>query len=403
MSDHHATLHWIESQRQTMTDLAVQWAGINTHTFNQDGLAMMADELTKAFGVFSEAVERIDLAPFSIVDENGNARKLPLGNALIIQKRIEAPKQALLVCHMDTVYPADHPFQEVRMIDDNTINGPGITDAKGGIVVLLKALAALEKSPCATKIGWTVIINPDEEIGSPSSAQLLKKYAGQCHLGLVFEPCLSNGHLVAARKGSGNFTLMAAGKAAHAGRNIEEGKNAIDALVQCIAPINALYTQREGLTVNTGIIKGGTARNVVAEKAIVNFNIRFPKEEDFAFVQQEIHKIITAVSQETGVNISCGGNLSAAPKLLTDQTLHVLKYVQNCGKAIGLDIQWEDSGGVCDGNRLQANGLPTVDTLGVQGGAIHSSEEYLLVHSLAERTKLAALTLLKWASDEWSL
>jgi len=247
------------------------------------------------------------------------------------------------------------------------------------------------------------IINTDEEIGSPSSGNLLKETAKKYQLGLVFEPCLNNGHLVGARKGSGNFTLFAKGKAAHAGRNIEDGKNAIDALAKCIPQISALDTQRKGLTVNVGIIKGGTAGNVVAEKAIANFNIRFTEEKDFAFVQEEINKITTAVSKETGVNISCEGKLSAVPKPLTDKTLHVLKHVKNCGKEIGLDIQWEDSGGVCDGNRLQETGLPTVDTLGVQGGKIHSSDEYLLTNSLAERTKLTALMLLKWANDEWNL
>jgi glutamate carboxypeptidase len=403
MNDYDVSLQWIESQYQTMMELAVFWAGINSHTFNQSGLAIMADELTKAFSALCDSAKQIEIGSYSFLDESGEVCEYPLGKALIFQKYPQAAKQALLVCHCDTVYPVDHSFQKIKIIDDNTINGPGITDAKGGIVIMLKALHALEASPSAEKMGWTVIINPDEEIGSPSSSPLLKEYAQQNQLGLVFEPCLHNGRLIGSRKGSANFTILAKGKAAHAGRNIDEGKNAINALALCIPRISALHTQREGLTVNAGTIKGGTARNVVAEKAIMEFNIRFQNEEDYTFVQQQIKSITAKVSKQTGVNVLCEGALSAVPKPLTDKTLKLLKHIQSCGNGIGLGLQWEDSGGVCDGNRLQSAGLPTVDTLGAQGGNIHSSEEYLLVDSLVQRTKLTALTLLKWANEEWDI
>jgi glutamate carboxypeptidase len=361
----------------------------------------MTDELVNAFSVLKGEVRRVPLAPFTFIDQSGYPSEHAIADALIIQKRPQAVKQVLLVCHTDTVYPADHHFQDVIDLDHNMISGPGITDAKGGIVIMLKALQALEQSSLGKNIGWKVIINTDEEIGSPSSLPLFAEYAGQCQIGFVFEPCLANGHLVGTRKGSANFIFVATGKAAHAGRNIKEGRNAIEALARCIPQVSGLNGKREHLTVNIGIIHGGTATNVVPEKASASYNIRFMKKEDFDFFENKVSKLIAAISKDTGVEITCKGRISAQPKPLEGKTLDVFMHVQKCGRELGLDIQWEDSGGVCDGNRLQSGGLPTVDTLGVQGGNIHSDKEYLIVSSLMERTKLTTLALMKWASGEW--
>ena len=386
-----------------MQDLAVRWTRMNTHTFNRSGLEKFSKELERVFSIFHEEVKWAVLSPYVSINPDGRQEEHPLGDTIVIQKRPGASKQVLLVCHMDTVYPLEHPFQEVKMIDDNRITGPGIADAKGGIIVLFYALQALEQSPLSRNIGWKVILNSDEEIGSPSSAHLFEGAAKEFHWGLVFEPCLKNGHLVGARKGSGHFTILARGRPAHAGRSIREGRNAIDALAKCVSLISRLGDARRGLTVNAGLIRGGSAPNVVAETASAVYNIRFAKAEDFIFVEKKIHEILTAVSQKTEVSIEYQRRVSAGPKPLIGKTLDAFKHVQRCGREIGLDLKWEDSGGVCDGNRLQAAGLATVDTLGVQGGDLHSDHEYLLVDSLVERTTLATLCLLTWADGEWSI
>lgn len=397
------TFNWIETQGQEMRDLVVRWAGINTHTFNKSGLEQMTGDLVQVFSVLKEEIKKVPMAPVTFFDHTGRPSVHALADALIIQKRPQAAKQALLVCHMDTVYPLDHHFHKVVELDRHTLNGPGVTDAKGGLVVILKALQALEQSPLGKNIGWKALINTDEEIGSPSSLPLLVDLAGRCHIGLVFEPCLDNGHLVGARKGSANFTFAAKGKSAHAGRNIREGRNAIEALARCIPPVSDLNGQREHLTVNIGIMRGGTAANVVAETASASCNVRFMNKEDLDFFEKKVGKLVAAVAKDTGVEITFQGKISAPPKPLEGKTLELFKHIQKCGRELGLDIQWEDSGGVCDGNRLQAAGLPTVDTLGAQGGNIHSDQEFLRVNSLIERTKLTVLTLMKWASGEWKL
>jgi glutamate carboxypeptidase len=303
---------------------------------------------------------------------------------------------------MDTVYPPESSYDGVRLTD-SSLKGPGVMDAKGGIVIMLKALEALERSPFKDQLGWTVLINPDEEIGSPGSRDLLQQLARQSHLGLVFEPCLPNGDLVGERKGSANFTLVIRGKAAHAGRDIHLGRNAIEVMAECILKIRALQSQRPGLTVNIGIVEGGRALNVVPDIAIARFNIRIEKQEDEAHVWVGLKSILKEFEKKDGIFLELHGGFFSPPKMIEGKTRVLFEEVKKCANELGLKLDWQPSGGVCDGNRLAAAGLPNVDTLGPRGGGMHSSHEYLDVNSLTERTKLAALVLMKFATGELKL
>ena len=162
----------------------------------------------------------------------------------------------------------------MHRLDDNRIQGPGVTDAKGGLLVMLKALEAFERSPWANELGWEALINPDEEIGSPGSKLLLEKAARTNDIGLVFEPSLSDGNLVGSRRGSGNFVVMVKGRAAHAGREPHIGRNAINALAEFVVQLNSLPPGALGLTLNVGYIEGGGPVNVVPDRAICKFNVR---------------------------------------------------------------------------------------------------------------------------------
>ena len=228
MTDYLPHLQWIDRQERRMIDLLTRWANVNSGSHNLPGLNEMLALLEEEFSVLGGETERVELAPQQLDDSSGTAVQVPLGRALLIRKRPTAPVRLLLCCHMDSVYPVDHPFQKAVRVADNILKGPGVTDAKGGLMVMLVALQAFERSPWAEKVGWEVLINPDEEIGSPGSAPLLIQAAKRNNLGLVFEPSLPDGNLVGARKGSGNFTAIARGKAAHAGRNPQLGRNAID-------------------------------------------------------------------------------------------------------------------------------------------------------------------------------
>ena len=234
MRHYHQHLEWIGTQQQEMVALLESWASINSGTDNLDGLAKDLAALEQEFYHLGGTMQAIPLPPRIRIDAKGQAVEEPTGNALFISKHPKAPIRILLGGHMDTVYPATSAFQEVSHLDMNTMRGPGVADMKGGLVVLLKALDALEQSPFAGKLGWEVLITPDEEVGSQGSKALWIEGAQRHQLALLFEPAFSDGSLVSARKGSANFTVVAKGKAAHAGRDFHSGRNAISAIVRFI-------------------------------------------------------------------------------------------------------------------------------------------------------------------------
>ncbi len=399
MKPYSPTLDWIDDQSQNMLELVKGWAEINSYTFNLSGLKILAQEIEQALRIFNERIEFLDLPDAEKITSKGMLEIQSLGQAIKIQKRPKAPKQILLMIHMDTVYPPDQKFT-VEEKEKNVLQGPGVTDAKGGLAVMLKALEALERSPFKDNLGWTVFINPDEEIGSVGSQPLLKTWVSQFHIGLVFEPCLANGNLVGARKGSGNFTIVVRGRAAHVGRDYKEGRNAITVLAKLILEIEAWRERHPQLIVNVGKIEGGSAANVVPDTAVTQINFRVDTPEEEMACQENLKKVIGKFSSLDGMSVECRGGFSSPPKILTKSILNLYQQVKHCGEKIGLKLDWENSGGVSDGNRLAAWGLPNVDTMGVRGQGIHSPNEILFIDSLTERAKLTALFLMKWAAGD---
>jgi glutamate carboxypeptidase len=302
----------------------------------------------------------------------------------------------LLTGHMDTVFAADHPFQAVRAIDDNIVNGPGTADMKGGLAVMLGALLAFETSPLAERVGYDVVINSDEEVSSPGSAPLLASAAATVQLGLTYEPALPDGTLAGARKGSGNFSVVIRGRSAHAGRNPEDGRNAILAAADLALRLAAL--RRDGLGVNIARIDGGGPNNIVPDTAILRFNIRPATIGDQKAAEASIAIAIADVAAAHEVIADLHGGFARPPKPMDETQRGLFDLVRDCGRDLGLTIGWRDTGGVCDGNNLAALGLPVVDTMGARGGAIHSSEEFLLLDSLVERARLSALLLMRIAA-----
>jgi glutamate carboxypeptidase len=393
-------LDWIDAQHDAMVQRVLAWSRINSGSLNLAGLEAMGAALADAFAPFDGDTETLVLAPLEEVDAGGNPVPVPLGKALRIRKRPDAPLKVLLSGHMDTVFGVDHPFQTPVRVDDNTLNGPGVADLKGGLVVMLTALQALERSPYAEKVGWEVLLNPDEEIGSPGSAPLLEQSARRNHLGLVYEPALADGTLAGARKGSGNFTAVVRGKAAHAGREYHLGRNAIVALADFVGALDALNGRRPGVTVNPGRIEGGGPLNVVPDLAIVRFNVRVADAEQQTWVDQELQRLGAAIDAREGISLALRGRFGRPPKVLTSANLALFEMLAGCGAELGVGIRWQSTGGCCDGNNLAAAGLPNVDTLGVCGGRIHSSREFVLLDSLTERARLSALFLMKLGAGE---
>lgn len=334
--------------------------------------------------------------PEPVIGKDGRTTQIERGSHLLLSVRPEEERRLLLTGHMDTVFPLGHPFDHLAWLDDDTLNGPGVADMKGGIAVMLEALLAFEASPMAGKIGYDVLINSDEETGSLTSAPLIAEIARGKHAALTYEPsALPDGTLAGERSGSGNFVLVIHGRSAHAGRNPQDGRNAIVAAAALTLGLKQL--ESGGLTVNPAAIDGGSAVNVVPDLAMVRFNIRAKDEADTRLFVQALGQLVARVAAEHDVTIHSHGGISRPPKRLDEPAQRLFELVRQCGAALGQDIRWQSSGGVCDGNNIAACGVPVVDTLGVRGGNIHSPDEFLIVSSLAERAALSTLILMRLA------
>ena len=393
-------LPWLDSlngQHDDMLASTIELASINSGSLNYQGVNLVLEQLQKLSAHLSAEQERIAVAPMAEVNDNGDIIQHQLGDALRLRKRPQAPLQVFLCAHMDTVFPKDSPFQEVRWLDDDTINGPGVTDLKGGIMVMLKALDVLEQSPWSEQIGWEILFNPDEEIGSPGSAPLIVDAAQRVDFGMIFEPCFPDGNLAGQRKGSGNFTVVSHGKAAHAGREHHLGRNAIRALCDFVSAMDDLNGQRPGITFNPGYIHGGGPTNIVPERCVHRFNIRLEHPDDQQWCLTQLNDIIATINQRDGIRLELHGGFTRQPKVLSPANQQLLSMAKSIGHELGITLDIKPTGGCCDGNNLASAGIPNIDTLGVQGGAIHSDQEYLKVKSLVPRARLSAAILLSFA------
>lgn len=398
-----AALDGIARESDAMIETVRQWSAINSGSSNLPGLARMADVLTDAFAPLGGQLRLVDPAPAHSVTANGQLVPLQHGRILRLSKRPDAPRRVLLAGHMDTVFGPDHPFQTPRDIAYGVINGPGVADMKGGLLVMLHALMAFERSPWAEQLGYEIVINADEEISSLGSAPILAEAAQSVDLGLVYEPAMEDGRLAGARKGIGSFSIVAEGKSAHAGRNPEVGRNAVLAVADAFLRLSQLTGAKEGLTVNVARIEGGAPTNVVPAGAVGRFEIRVATHADMHWAQEEAQSIIATVADEREVRLTLHGRFNRPPKPMDERQAALFASVKICGEDLDLPIQWAATGGCCDGNNLAAEGLAVVDTLGVRGGAIHSAEEFLITESLAERARLSALLLMRLASGAMPL
>lgn len=375
-----------------------RWSLINSGSRNLDGLAVMAGELADAFSALPGEVVLRDAVSGEAVDAAGNVQALGYGRNLHVRVRPQAPVQLLLTGHMDTVFAPDHPFQTLTDIDDGAVlNGPGVADMKGGIALMLAALVALEASPLGSRVGYEVVINSDEEIGSPGSAALIAEAARGKLAALTYEPsALPDGTLAGARPGSGNFSIVVTGRSAHAGRNPEDGRNAIVAAAD--VTLRLARARRGGLAINPARIDGGGPNNVVPDRAIVRVNLRPALPADQIAAQALIDDVVRAVAAEHDVAIHVHGGFGRPPKPIDDKAARLFALVEESAALLGRPITHKASGGVCDGNNIAACGVPVVDTMGARGGAIHSSDEYLIVESLPERAQLSTLVMLRLAA-----
>jgi len=383
---------------EPMLDQVEAWAAINSGSRNLEGLETIAAMLADAFAALPGEVSLADPAPVEAMATDGSLSPVAHGRNLHMKVRPEAPVQLLFTGHMDTVFGADHDFQKVFWREAGVLGGPGVADMKSGIAIMLAALKAVE-SVGAPNLGYELVINSDEEVGSAGSAALIAEAARGKKAALTYEPsALPDGTLAGARPGSGNFSIRIEGRSAHAGRNPEEGRNAVLAAADLALRLAEL--KRPGLSVNPARIDGGGPNNVVPDNAVLRVNMRPRTPEDQARAEAELDEAIAIIAVKHGVRIHRHGGFGRPPKPIDAKAEALFELVRRAGADLGQDIGWRDSGGVCDGNNIAACGVPVVDTMGARGGSIHSDQEYLIVESLVERAQLSALTILRLANGE---
>ena len=391
--DDEAARERLASVSQDMIDRTCEWSDINTGSWNTEGLKQFAPVLADAFSELQADVELIQTNGFEAVTDSGKTEIQQTGPVILVTGRPRAAVQIILSGHYDTVFPKG-TFEGVTDIGDGRLNGPGLADMKGGLCVMLEALKTFEAGALRDRLGYQIVLTPDEEIGNFASAEYLTRAAQSgAMIGMTYEPAMETGAMSGGRKGSAVFDIVLHGKAAHAGRAKDEGRSAIEAAAELVLGLEALNGKRDGVTVNVGSIDGGSAVNIVPDLAIVRFGARAPDAESAAWATEEIRKLYDRAASRDGIHGHMHGGFYRPPKPRNAAQQALFDAVHATGQAIGLDLEFVDTGGVCEGNNIFAAGVPNVDTLGVRGGRIHSNEEFVITESFSERATLSALLL----------
>jgi len=372
--------------------LLVRWCDQNSGSENPAGLGAMLALLQEEFGRLPGVTAAVDLPGTS-------------ARALRVRVRPGAARQVFFSGHFDTVYGAGDPFQRCARLSADRLRGPGVIDMKGGLVVMLAALQAFEQTPHAGGLGYEILLNPDEETGSFGAAPLLVGAAARHRLGLVFEPARPDGALVHSRKGTGNFTVIARGRAAHAASTRREGRNAIAALAEFLTAAARLPDELPGVLLNIGNIRGGgPATNVVPDLAEAQLDLRVTRAAEREAVLARLQECAAPINAREGFRLEITGAFNRPPMERTPAADAAFAAWQDCARQLGQPaLTWVHAGGGSDANLLAAAGLPCLDGLGPVGDRLHSPEEWIHLPSIAERAQVAALFLHRLASGEASL
>ena len=399
-AEEQAMVDWIGGREGEMVDFLERVVNINSGSLNRAGLdavkAIFAEEL-RGLG-FSTSILPGELVEMPSCP--GSDYTIDLADHLLA-RRPGSGARVLLVGHMDTVFPPDSPFQTFRR-DGDTLYGPGVLDMKGGIVVMLYALKALEAAGELDAAAVTVLLNSDEEMGSLSSRKYLEEEARNHDWGLVYEYSGLD-TMIRQRKGLGQARVVVSGRAAHAGGDHEQGLSAIKELAHKIVEIENMTDYETGLTVNVGVVSGGEARNTVAPCAEALIDLRYPRpEQGEAAVAQwrEIFERVHSYPADRGeIPSESYINLHRPPKIPTPESDYLLNKTIAIGDLLGLGLAVDDSGVGTDGSLTQAVGLPTLDTLGTVGSGAHSNREQARLSSLVEHAALSAVLIRRLAEQ----
>lgn len=313
-------------------------------------------------------------------------------------RRLRPGAPAILISgHLDTVHDPAGPFRALSVSADGaTATGPGCVDMKGGLVIAMAALEALDA--VGAGVSWSVVLNSDEETGSYHSESVLRREAARAEYGLALEPALPGGGLAVSRMGSGQFMIECRGRAAHVGRDFERGVSAVTRLAECLVAVGRMAEPGAGRVLSVGPIEGGRVTNAVPDLARAWGNVRFIDAPAAGEIGASLDALATGPGAMPSVLVRRSFNRPAKPR--TPGALALAERARGVAEALGQGMTFAHTGGVCDGNILQDAGLATIDTLGVRGGGLHTDQEWIELASLVERCQLLAVLILRLSGLE---
>jgi glutamate carboxypeptidase len=295
--------------------------------------------------------------------------------------------QILVLGHLDTVYEGGTITRMPFRVSRGRAWGPGAFDMKGGLVIALYAVDALAAAGCVPGKRVVFLWTSDEEIGSETSRRIIEREAGRSEAVLVLEPALGpDGRVKTSRKGVGEFEIVATGRAAHAGLNPEDGVNAIEEIARQITRIACWNQPRRGITVNAGVIEGGTRTNVIPERARVLVDVRASRAEDMRVLERKFRALRPVLK---GAKLQVRGGFNRPP-MERKASGALYGRARALAKEMGVTLGDAFVGGGSDGNFTAALGVPTLDGLGAVGEGAHSPGENILTRKMPERAALLA-------------
>ncbi len=297
-------------------------------------------------------------------------------------------KPVLLLGHFDTVWSmgtlAGMPFR----IEGGRAWGPGVLDMKAGIVMMMFAMRALRSVNPGAHRPVTVLLDTDEEVGTTTGRPVVEAAAKKCEAVLVLEPAQGmSGCLKTSRKGVGDYTIHVTGRAAHAGVDFEKGRSAILELARQVLEVTKFTDLGRGVTVNPGVIRGGTRTNVIAAEACAEVDIRIARAADARELEQ---KFAALRPFDPDCSLKVTGGVNRPPMERTDGTIRLFRLAQEQARKLGIALEEAATGGGSDGNFTSALGIPTLDGLGAVGEGAHAAHESVLLEELPRRTALLA-------------
>lgn len=347
------------------------WVEIESHTADVAGVQAMVAEVEGAYRALGAATERV-------AGQNG------YGDHLIARAPWNGGPGILILSHVDTVHPKGTLAQMPFRVEGDVAFGPGIYDMKGGAYIAFHALGRFLKGGERAPLPVTHLFMSDEEVGSPTSRPLIERLARESKFVLVTEPAREGGKIVTARKGVARYDLETFGIASHAGSRHEDGRNAIAEMARQILKLEAMTDYDRGVTINVGMVAGGTGVNVVPAHCTARVEARLPTLEAAQRVCAAIEGLTPA---NPDVRLTARGGLNRPPYEKTPAIEALLAHAKGLAAGIGLELLDIATGGCSDGN-FTAPIAPTLDGLGVDGQGGHSDHEQLYISSLEPREEL---------------